>query len=438
MTISEDRLRTILWLEFYGLQRMAGVPPLEATRALQGNLTAVGDKLAQFGSAAGLIASSQQSLLKASIEGIGQGGGALLSMIPVVGQVASIAVQWASWITAGIVDAILDAYTPTCTKDCSWPRSYERRNLIGVNPAPWGGPYLLWAIHFHDGLYADGRGVGLDGAGRVRGASERLSASNRYVLSQPAGIHFPYTRWGWNHTKSDHAAVSRPVGIPSGDIDRPWRDPLGETVASRAWRVESLSRYVQDALPCRHLLCLHAQLSGTIAVAKAAQNQGKLPAGEDWYAVVRRTGSRWAASVYWLHRDLWELAGLRGHARADEVLRGVGATDAAEELGRALGGKTYAASDLPWPWYPVTRKCNWEQLCLAVTRLAAPVVSGIAAAGTLRMSVERAPAAWEASWAAQAQQPAQQPSDALRDIGGAALGAGVLLGGLWLWGRRKR
>jgi hypothetical protein len=246
------------------------------------------------------------------------------------------------------------------TKKCCWPRSYSRRNIVGLNPAPmgcYGSADRLFPIPFafHDGLVVDGPGeIGTaDLLGRLRGASP------------------------WFHLGSSHAdgwLRKNPFyglpNLPKGDYDHPWRSPR-DTYYNRAWRTRSILMWAKDKMPCTHLLCMFKILNGTLNAP-----QDVFPGG--WWSGVqkfdngkksaqhnpatdltRRKGSRWYASLYYFHADLWKMCQLLPVEKVVTEARAVGLHKFADHYEKLMAGHDPGPKYKQMPGWYALKQVGW-------------------------------------------------------------------------------
>ena len=177
-------------------------------------------------------------------------------------------------------------------------------------------------------------------------------------------------RWNW----SLRHAYWTPQ-IPKGNSDKPWLDQ-SDNYYWRAWRVQKMLEWLRDKATCSHLICMSAQLRDTHqtlsdTVGKLTE-EGKYveppkPAASPRECSpyvrtpLREKGSRWYASMYFLHRDIWEALTALPADKALELINSVGDTELANAFQQWTNGQTWAAKDKPWEFYPVTRKMRFEK-----------------------------------------------------------------------------
>jgi hypothetical protein len=176
-------------------------------------------------------------------------------------------------------------------------------------------------------------------------------------------------RWNW---ALRHAYWT--PQIPEGDADKPWRDQT-DNYYWRAWRVQKMLEWLRDKATCSHLMCMLAQLRDTrhtlVQMKDKLRDEGKLdmptsPASPRQCkpyvdTPLREKGSRWYASMYFLHKDIWEALTALPADKALELINSVGDTELANAFQQWTNGQTWSAKDKPWEFYPVTRKMRFEK-----------------------------------------------------------------------------
>jgi hypothetical protein len=247
------------------------------------------------------------------------------------------------------------------TKKCCWPRSYSRRNLIGLNPAPmgcYGSSDRLFPVPFamHDGLVRDGAGeIGTpDMFGRLRGAGPLFHKGSTYPDV-------------WLRKNPFYA----PLGIPKGDYDRPWRSS-SDDYYNRAWKVRAILMWAQNRMPCTHLICMFKILNGTLNAPEEIFpngwwsgvqkfDDGKKEAQHNPATdMVRRKGSRWYASLYYFHRDLWDMCNALPADKVVTEARSVGLHKFADAYEKMAGGYVPDTKHQQLPGWYALREVNWS------------------------------------------------------------------------------
>jgi hypothetical protein len=460
--VLEIARRTLPWLEYYGIMRMWGKPPGEVVDFCDQTPE---QAAAQFEVVAGVAGAlyeqaGAQRAIPLAIQT------AVLSAIPVVGAVLGRA----HGMLMGFVQFMQDSMGEACQDDCRWdrPKKYESRNIIGISPPPW--PYtgpsgtFIWALH--DGLVVDGPASGRndpDRFGRWVGVVTRISEDSRIGPKDKGGLlgHsgspdiyslvYPGSDPRRVHDPGPGGLYNWPPALPYGSYSNPSAD-RGDNFWYRAWRVQSILYWMSTAFACRDLRCMSAQLRLTRRGIQESlkdrmyEAERKLVAGKEG----RRKGSRWYASIYQMHKDTWDLANSIDIPTLRQMAAEVDSeteTDTARkfvaELEAAKGGKTYKQKDLPWPWWPVTKKLDWYDMRKLLARMAAhrgASVATISPVGQLARKLQRVVPVATISPTAQLARRLQRVTPAEQDGLGRVLlplgAAGAAIGAVWLLTRK--
>lgn len=366
--MNRSKQESLAFLEFYGLLRQLGRSPQSAyTTALSA--------YASFANAAD--AAAALAATPSSAESGMRSAAAIAGAIPMVGGLLSTLIGG----YAEILRQVREATADVCSSDCGWPRSEERNRWVGLSTNNLNPQWFS----IHDGLVVSGPVPGgPDGLGRVVG-----------VLSW---VKTATWRNGWALESPFYAPR-----VPGGNSSEPWRDS-SDTWFKRAWRVREIAVWYKDFWGCESVMCNGAILGamwnltygreGGVVVPGSGANHRRDAVLDE----MRRRGSRWYSSLYWLHRDIYELAADRPindlQAVVEEVRRSqpkVG--DFFREFLTVRNNPgSYSARDVPFPWWPATRKLDQGSAMALLSALASSArISGIAAAGTMRVSVQLAP-----------------------------------------------
>jgi hypothetical protein len=332
MSIPAAKAATLKFFDLYALSRMSGRTPRETldlvslpTEQALALLATVGTRDAQVKAQAQV----NIAMLQAAV-----------SMIPVIGGAAGA-------VIGAIEDAVMwvvDETAVNCSTGCNHG---DERGFVGLWPPPGfvqHGAVPLVNL-FHDGLIvapseAVVRGVKGGAFARIQdGAPDAENRSRALRL------------WSKDPLGGDK-------GTNVGRWARPW-EQNGAPYYKRAWRVTSLLQWVQDNVPCGHILCMAALAHEPCGIVRCDYNY--------------MMGSRWAASVYRLQQDVASTVREIGRTRAAALFRELGdvRTAAAVEQWMPRDGMsatelsrhwtaTYQPQQLEYNWTPITRHLQFE------------------------------------------------------------------------------
>jgi len=414
--------RSLTWLEYYGILRAQGKSPRAAAVFCEQPSEEAAERFTQLSEIASLMQQSRSAVRDVAFTTQAN----IISAVPVVGNFAARVLGW----MRDLVSAIEKVQRQACEDDCPGINSWARRNIIGINPGPGGMEVmgtLIWSLH--DGLVVDGLGGGADALGRYVGVITRVgpadsgrttsegvwSTDSRYasLLDPRVAREGRYANWP-------------PAGIPEGNYAHPEAAP-GNNFWYRAWRVQQILNWMENKMSCRDAWCFREQLrTFSMAIKGALKEEGVAAEQADRVAdqATRRKGSRWYASMWQLHKDVWDLAA--GRPEVADVAQALGETTFASEYRAAIAGKTYPERDLRmWPWWPITKKLSWDGARALLLEIAP--VPQLTAAGAARLAQIRAGGI--------ALQQAQAARPVARDPGlpSWALPAGVVAASGLLW-----
>ena len=366
-----EKLSAINWLQYYGISRMLGSSPAEAA----GICNMVPEDSAVAFDA--VLASSQQM---ESMRGAGAQAavgviGNVVGAVPVIGAVGSILVQAVGWL----VKLVAKSQVWGCEKSC---KRYDPRNLIPLCPPPigkWQGSmnYLIWTMH--DGLIHDGLG-----------APDSELALGRYI-----GVyarHEPHCDKGARRTayerdeeirklkdkaemRTVHGTASLKTcfyrgaaDIPKGNHSAPWKEK-GNNWYWRAWQVRCLMRWLEWKMPCSILMCIgdtmRQMYKGTLYALAGSSKYDKTKLCKNVVPARRfaqQIGSRWYASVYYMHKDIWDMAQQLPVEEVERVANEHGCQDFATAY-KAYVSRSWTPEELikePWPGFSATSTLSWK------------------------------------------------------------------------------
>jgi hypothetical protein len=377
MGIERDQTaRTLTWLEFYGLQREAGVlNAFQVQEFLNGGSDILNGSLSEMSTTAG----SDDAERVAQAETAGEvitAVGALV--VTVAGETVIGAVIGAVIAAIGVAISFLAKYFNIecdkyqCTgydqKSETEKKFYRanQRSLVGVYiPDSWeyyaksdcacnynssgNGPgQCSFVRYMHDGLIVDGieYGVLSQGGktriGRIRGANAIAGGGN-------AGCT------GYWRNKAD----SKPLDAAGKDLAQGQYTTVNDAYKSdknsyyyRAWKVNRILDWMQEHVLCRSMKCMQDVLLHTSESAD-----------ENAHFQKRRRGSRWYASIVWMMKDLWEYGQKIGWDKVEQFMRDEQVSpEALDTLKKMRRGDTFDQKDTPWEWWPLTSKLTFWQI----------------------------------------------------------------------------
>jgi hypothetical protein len=293
----------------------------------------------------------------------------LVESIPIVGSLASIMFGIVGWLGKTIVSR----REWGCHKNC---KRYDARNLINLCPPPVGFYQdnmhtLVWAMH--DGLVVDGvnKAGGVGSLGRQNG----VFGYHEPGCDKPRIMDNASER---NEQRRRHRQAWMNYDVPKGNASKPWREK-GNNWYWRSYRVGQLLRWLERKMPCNILMCaaktfysMERQSNQAISMAMYGLTQDdaayydlsedqrkELYKARHHHAM--QNGSRWYASIYWMHRDIWTMA---QQLPVDEVVRIAtenGCGDFANAY-RARVSRDWKPEELikePWPGFSATTTLSW-------------------------------------------------------------------------------
>ncbi len=388
---------TLQFLEYYGLLRLQRRSPVQA---LQPVFEPEEQALATF-SALAQLGNLKNQMTQAQVAGSMEAVGSILGMVPVIGTVAQMLVGGMGYI----IGKILAGRAITCTKGCRSPSDYDRRTLVGINPPPYNRYYeyeTLMPTYIHDGLVVSGTGARgtADQGGRSIGVQSRFKSGRlpglpctmgtlgckdwkastsgpNWTMDSEGGLPGRYAgekhRYNWWMRKAWFSPE-----IAEGNFSEPWKDK-GNNYYYRAWRVQKMLGWLRDKTTCGHLVCMSSQLMDTkralfdIAVKMRADGAPPLTYEEARHNPMREKGSRWFASMYFLHKDLWDSLNRMPKDQAVEQIMSVGDTPFAAAYKLHREGQQWPDSAKPWDFFGVTSNMRFEKGIKLLQKLKAPI-----------------------------------------------------------------
>jgi hypothetical protein len=366
-----DKLRAINWLQYYGISRMLGSAPAEAAGICN---------MVPEDSAVAFDAVLESSKQMESIRDVGAQAaistiGSVVGAVPVIGTIGSILVQGVGWV----VKLVAKSQAWGCNKGC---KTYDPRNLITLCPPPIGKwqsdmDYLTWTMH--DGLVADGLGApdSAQALGRHIGVYARHEphcdkGAREKAYEKDEEIRRRKNIEGMVRVKGTATlqvcSYAGAADIPKGNASAPWKDK-GNNWYWRAWQVRCLMRWLEWKMPCNVLMCvgdtmrqlykgtLYALAGGTkYDKTKLCKNRG--PA----LKFAKETGSRWYASIFYMHKDIWNLAQQLSVEEVERVANEHGCQEFATAY-KAYVSRSWTAEQLakePWPGFSPTSTLSWK------------------------------------------------------------------------------
>lgn len=378
-----ENARALRWLDIYGISRASGVTIRSAvdacahpTPAAMEELEAKVDLFQQLRGEGGVRASEALTLASGFANAIPMVGGILSRVYGGIAQVANY---------------FEDMHRASCDKECAWPTSYKRRRYTGIDwpPSVWGEePYVQGAIwlaqYMHDGIVGEGLGPRgtPDALGKAVGVYGQVKSDARNYKCTA-----PLCKDKQHKNINDHLRVraqdrawtdprgAQPLMIPRGNPSKPWEEP-GNNWYYRAWQARSLMYWMRDRLPCSALMCMHAIRVGTgralDAMARSVSSSDQARQLEWARLAADRTGSRWYASLYYMHKDLWDMANAIGPDRTRELLdRILANSETKSRYDRSLRNPgSYSAEDRPYPWTQAHKELGFTTLTHALEHFA--------------------------------------------------------------------
>jgi hypothetical protein len=400
-----DNSKLLTWLNYYGLLRKQGVVPGEADR-----ISRLDDegRIEYFNalSQTGLMAAAQSAAAQAAGQDLAK---AVMSAIPF----ATVLTSFLDIATAIITPFFKINKQQGCDESkCKGNVDYDRRHYTGIYPPPgrrWPGSGAGRPIQYawNDGyvfpttpswfsalptsgrfteVVFSGYGDGVDDSGtstingRTFDTGRDLGSfvSARKISSSKSGetktnvwemtplsklypgsaIGCQAIRYWWESSvskfrnKTKFPKVLQGV-IPEGSKSNAWDSPRN-SFWYRTWAATRLLRWLQDAVPCRNLICL-------ASVVQGFQDTKYTPGLLDDPLTGMKLGSLWFASVYYMHKDFNDLATAKGASNVQSILSKIGASSAAAAVAtRSQGGSQEHPYN--WSWYPVSKKLSFAQL----------------------------------------------------------------------------
>jgi hypothetical protein len=179
-----------------------------------------------------------------------------------------------------------------------------------------------------------------------------------------------------------YCAYSGSADVPKGNAAAPWLDK-GNNWYWRAWQTRCLLRWLEGKMPCSTLMCvgdtmrqifngMKSSLAGESADHERRSSCAvRVPA----LRFAKEVGSRWYASIYFMHKDIW---GLAQQLPVDEVVRIAmenGCTPFAAAY-RARVSTSWTPEQLvkePFPGFSATSTLSWECAQKMIPALSAEV-----------------------------------------------------------------
>jgi hypothetical protein len=349
--------RTLLWLDWYGNLREAGMNEFAVLEYIDSSSDILQGSAEALAAAESAGRESARAIGSSITEGMVGVGISILKAAGVTGAAAPWVALAGGIITAlgGVARGLVELFTIECDKfDCAWPKTYVSRSIVGVNPPGhvraddsgkcyYGRRHCTLYMYMHDGMNIEGISKNVaspDSLGRVRGVNGIRRGKNDNNINN-------YWKVKVNST---------PRNLPTGNKNNPWETP--DSWWGRAWRVGKVLDWVEDRLPCRFLKCMEQALIGT----------PRLP-DDSIFNQKRRRGSRFYSSIVTMQKDVWEGGQHIGSRRFEQILRDVGASSSARMVKKIREGKVFDASEVPFPWWPVLKTCNFEQLRNALIKM---------------------------------------------------------------------
>jgi len=430
VSVTSEKLKTINWLQYYGITRMLGSTPGQSV--LISNMPVEQSVLA-FES---IVAASRQRAQanEAPSEYLGATIGNLAGAIPVIGGLMSIVIRGAGWVAR----LAIRSQQWGCSKSC---KRYDARNLINLCPPPLtqyqkGMDHIVRALN--DGLVVDGLGTpnSPDDLGRSVGVVGYREPNC------DAGARQKATTINEEYRKASNPAWTSAYRfaptIAKGDRAVPYRSQ-GNNWYWRAYCVGQLERWLERKMPCNILMCVGDTMrnlyEGTRSGIDSALNPPSPVRREAW-DFGRRVGSRWYASIYYMHKDIWDFS---QQLPVDEVVRLAtenGCLDFARFY-RARVSAVWTQEQLakePFPGFSATSTLSWggaqkmiPALCGAIQAGRTPTVSLAPGAAWLRANAGKL-TPYQAPAAQGSQQTTSEGLVVPLLIGAGVLGAVLLLG----------
>ena len=369
----DQTIRTLTWLDFYGLLREAGdATPFDVQNFLDGSSDVLNGAITNMSATAG--SDDAERVVQAEAAGaVITAIGGVAMVIPVVGEILGAVLMVCgaliSWL-AKYFNIECDQYH--CTgydqKTETEKKYYKanQRSLVGVFiPDSWeyyakpdcacnynssaNGPGQCTFIRYmHDGLIVDGIDYGAlkqgskTKVGRVRGANAIAGGGN-------AGCT------GYWRNKAD----SKPLDANGKDLAQGQYTTVNDAYKSdknsyyyRAWKVNRILDWMQEHMLCRSMKCMQDVMLHTPDVSE-----------ENAHSQKRRRGSRWYASIVWMMKDLWEYGEKIGWDKTEQLMRNAGVSqEALDALRKMKRGDTFDQKDTPWVWWPLTSKLTFWQI----------------------------------------------------------------------------
>lgn len=381
-----DNQRLMTWLNYYGMMRLSLMKVGDAAHAARLDP----EEATEYFQAYVNTALSRRAIAAADSEAAMDKAKTILSVIPF------------GAILTTVLDIALAVITPWfninkqfgCDEHkCKGNIDYDRRHYTGIYPppgrrTPGAGAGTPIQRFFHDGLVFPLKPTGCDMAipksgqfkvnARDNSKWKLLCSRNlpiRYVGDFtyeviPAADLYPGKAFGvlalryvWESSvrkfRNRRSFPRHLAGvIPEGSKGAAWAS-APNTFWYRTWAITRLLRWLQDAVPCRNLVCLSSTLTAMRELGPELEDP----------QTARKTGGMWFASLYYMHKDFSVLVSRIGRQKTNIVLQQVGAGAAIGEFAKP---QTTTNEDKPygWPWWRVSKLLSFEQLSNALVKMA--------------------------------------------------------------------